>query len=276
MTDTALLARQLRCSRTMDRYCLNKALLAEFDNSERSQDQLRRLVSLLLETFPERVEQEEIPDSIAKLLAAATERIGTGLAGLPSDFYRVDNDSFLKDLAILLLALLPCGAEYVQVQAGIPRSLLWRAGPVQALRGAAFFGLNTKGFKPFLSLHMDERFREEFSPAGWHRTYMRIADLLRARTELKGVFGTAWFYDPAMAWVSPHLVYLREEREAAGAMTFCYGPGESALRNALARSETRRKLHAKGQYEPMHHYIVWPRADLIRWADIRTASGSAA
>ena len=123
---------------------------------------------------------------------------------------------------------------------------------------------------------MDVRFREEFNPDGWRRTYLRIADLLRVRPELKGVFGTAWFYDPAMARVSPHLVYLRAEREAAGAMTFCYGPSESALRNALAHSATRRKLHAQGQYEPMSHYIVWPRADLIRWADIQGFSGSTA
>jgi hypothetical protein len=256
----------------MGRYSLNLSPLTEIRESCNSSERLQNLLQTLLETLPERMAEEQIPSSIVALLRPHAERIRSGLTHEPSGFFSVSNDAFLKDLALLLLKLLPCGAEYVQVQAGIPRSLLWRADIRQALRGAGFFALRTRGFRPFLALHMDVRFREEFNPDGWHRTYLRIADLLRSRPALKGVFGTAWFYDPAMVRVSPHLVYLRAEREAAGAMTFRYGPTESALRNALARSETRRKLHARGQYEPMSHYIVWPRADLIRWADSQRAS----
>lgn len=265
--DVAALADALLRSRTMSRYCLDDALLNEFSRSGAGVAALKQLYRLLLETLPGRIAAERIPGSIVELLVAESDRIRGGLDTLEPTFFDPANDAYLKDLAILLLTLLPCGAEYVQVQAGIPRSLLWRAGVWQAIRGLGFFALRAGGFQPYLSLHMDVRFREEFNPEGWYRTYLRIADLLRARPDLKGVFGTAWFYDPAMVRVSPHLVYLRAEREAAGAMTFCYGPSESALKNALARSDTRRRLHAEGAYTPKSHYIVWPRRDLIRWAD---------
>ena len=188
--DVAALADALLGSRTMSRYCLDVTLLRDCIQSGAGAASLKQLYCLLLETLPGRIATEGIPESVAELLLVESRRIRSGLDTLEPTFFDPANDAYLKDLAILLLTLLPCGAEYVQVQAGIPRSLLWRAGLWQGIRGLGFFALRAGGFQPYLSLHMDVRFREEFNPEGWRRTYLRIADVLRARPDLKGVFGT--------------------------------------------------------------------------------------
>lgn len=259
--------------RSMEQYGFDKPILEALAAVEGGASTRRALLGELLALLPQRIASEALPESVVALLRHDTWRIGTALNTEPDTFYDTGNDAFLKDLAILLLNLLPCGAEYVQVRAGVPRSVLWRSGLMNVFRSLHFFVFRARGFAPYLSLHMDVRSRNAFNPEGWQSTYLRIADLLRLRPALKGVFGTAWFYDPAMAWVSPHLAYLREEREAAGAMTFRYGPSESALRNALATSETRRRLYAEGRYLPMSYYIVWPRDELLRWADAQQPAG---
>lgn len=230
---------------------------------------LKRLFVRLLADLPERLAREPLPASIAALIALETERIAGELGSHPDAFYDPDTDAFLKDLGILTLRLLPCGAELAQVRAGVPRSLLLRGGLAQLLRGLWFFGHRTAGFAPFVSLHMDIRNLAAFTPEGWDQTYLRLADLLRARPQLKGVFGTAWFYDPAMTWVSPHLAYLRERRIEGGAAGFSFGPTEAARANALARSARRRQLVEAGRYTPRSYYLVWPRADLLAWAERR-------
>ena len=263
-----LLGKALLQRPTLGRYCLDESYLQQqLRAAGSSAGALRALLRHLLCSLEARMLEEDLPQEIRARVRNEACRIEAALDSEPDAFYSLDNDAFLKDLSILLLTLLPCGAELVQIRAGIPRSVVLRGGLRQFLRGLWFFGVRTHGFRPFLSLHMDVRFTEDFNPDGWHRTYLCIAELLRSRPELKGVFGTAWFYDPEIERISPHLSYLRVQREMAGARTFIYGPSESARRNALARSRTRRRLYEEGRYEPKSCYIVWPRRDLLRWAE---------
>ncbi|PWG61694.1 hypothetical protein [Sediminicurvatus halobius] len=227
---------------------------------------LRLLLATALTQLPALTERSAVPPCVQTLLRREALRISGRLESEPLQPLSPDDDLYLKDLALCRLKLLPVGAELVERDAGIPRSLLWRGGARQLLRGAPFFAFVTRGFRPFFTLHMDPRRLEEFSPAGWERTYHRIAALLKRHPEVKGVFGTAWFYDPAVARISPHLAYLRELRERHGAMSFRYGPTESARRNATATSRTRRRLMEDGRYEPTSYYVVWPRRALIDWA----------
>ena len=274
--------RGLRQAPTLDSYSLPGAFIAELAHAlsparvsaEARSTYLKAILARLLRDLDTRLDAERLPAAIRTRILGEAERIAWELTTQSASFYELANDRFLKDLAILLLRLLPCGAELVQVRAGVPRRLLVRGGVLQLLRGIGFFGIRTRGFEPFLSLHMDNRQLDDFTPEGWDATYLRIADLLRVRADLKGVFGTAWFYDPAMEWVSPHLAYLRQRRLEGGAAGFTYGPTDSALKNALTRSQRRRTLHEQGQYTPVSYYLVWSRSDLLKWADLRPASGS--
>jgi hypothetical protein len=218
----------------------------------------------LVGSVDERIETHRIPASV--LVRLEIRRIYRDAQIQDDEFYHFSNDLFLKDLGICRLALLPCGAELVEVGAGVPRRLLFRGDLRQLVRGLSFFLFRTHGFRPFYSLHLDPRQREEFNPDGWDRTYIRIADLLALHPGVKGVFGSAWFYDPHLETISPHLVYLRQRRIAGGAVSFRYGSHPAAVSDALATSATRRRLHAAGRYVPTAHYLIWPRESLLRWA----------
>lgn len=220
----------------------------------------------LIRSLDQRIATRLIPASVLVLLRSEIQRIYRDARGQDDEFYHFSNALFLKDLGMCRLVLLPCGAELVEAVAGIPRPLLFRGGFTQLVHGLSFFLLRTRGFHPFYSLHLDSRRLEEFNPDGWDRTYVRIAELLALHPEVKGVFGTAWFYDPQLETISPHLPYLRQRRVAGGARAFRYGSHPDAIHDALAKSATRRRLHAEGRYLPTGYYVVWPRDDLLHWA----------
>jgi hypothetical protein len=221
----------------------------------------------LVASFETRVARQPIPASVVGLLREEIGRIQREARDQPDDFYHFSNDLFLKDLGLCRFLLLPCGAELLEVGAGVPRRLLWRGGATQLLRGLYFFSVRTRGFRPFYSLHLDPRRLQDFSPEGWDRSYLRIAELLALNPDVKGVFGSAWFYDPRIETISPRLAYLRARRVEHGAWGFGYGSNPASLRDALARSDTRRRLYEAGEYVPIAYYLVWPRADLLRWAE---------
>jgi len=231
---------------------------------------LPRYHRIVLACLAGRVERElpgrGLPPSVCELIRAEVARIGGELERQDDAFYDLGNDLFLKDVGLCTFRLLPCGAELVQVEAGVPRRLLVRGGPGQLLRGLAFFAFATRGFRPMYALHMDPRNTRDFTPEGWDRTYVRIAELMARDPKVKGLFGSAWFYDPAVAAISPHLAYVRERREAAGARCFRHGESDQVTADALATSRKRRTLFDAGRYRPASYYLVWPREALLAWA----------
>ena len=224
------------------------------------------VLATLVSEFEDRLPSRRIPASIESLMRLEIARIVEQLGVQDEAFYDFSNDLFLKDLGLATFRLLPCGSELLQVHAGIPRSLLFRGGITQFLRGVYFFLGKTRGFRPFYSLHMDPRRLEEFNPDGWDRSYLRVADLLALHPEVKGLFGTAWFYDPHLEEISPRLAYIRNRREEGGAWNFRYGTRADVVSGALSKSATRRRFHQDGTYVPTSYYLVWARGNLLAWA----------
>jgi hypothetical protein len=224
------------------------------------------VLATLVSEFEDRLPSQRIPASIESLMRLEIARIVEQLGVQDEAFYDFSNDLFLKDLGLATFRLLPCGSELLLVHAAIPRSLLFRGGITQFLRGVYFFLGKTRGFRPFYSLHMDPRRLEEFNPDGWDRSYLRVADLLALHPEVKGLFGTAWFYDPHLEEISPRLAYIRKRREEGGAWNFRYGTRADVVSGALSKSATRRRLYQDGRYIPTSHYLVWPRDNLLGWA----------
>jgi hypothetical protein len=226
----------------------------------------RRLLAALLQRLDPSDPSRRIPPSLLGCYSGHVARMRRQVDEGEELYFRSDNDRFIKDLAICLYRLHPVGAELVDVRGRIPRSIFVRGGLGQALRAAYFFSVLSPGFAPYCELHMHPDAIEDFNEQGWIRTYLRVADLLEHRPALRGLFGTAWFYDPAIQTVSPHLGYLYRFRVAHGAVGFDYGPSETALSGALLRSASRRALYEQGSYLPRSYYLVWPRRRLLQWA----------
>ena len=100
---------------------------------------------------------------------------------------------------------------------------------------------------------LDGEFREDCGTAG-------------AQSAVRGVAGVAWFYDPALVRVSPHLAYIGETLQRSGAFRVTMKTQEHDIANALARSLRRKKLHERGEYSPACYLVAWPRRALLEWA----------
>ena len=79
------------------------------------------------------------------------------------------------------------------------------------------------------------------------------------------MFGAGWVFDPQLECISPRLMYLRNMPLHNGAKI--YHVGEDRTGNAIAKSKTRLNLYNEGKYVPQAYILIWPRKELIAWAN---------
>lgn len=180
------------------------------------------------------------------------------------------SDVYMKELGLARLRLYAGASNLIDPQSGVARSLLWKGGLAQLLPRALLFA-RTGGFKPFFEIHAHKLYMEEFSAEGRRECYRCCADLYALHPELRGMFAGSWFYDPAIAALSPHLAYLRDDPVAGGSACLFVAHNEQAVRYSTAKSGKRRAAHAAGTYRPATYALVWPRHAQIAWARQQTA-----
>jgi hypothetical protein len=218
------------------------------------------------------VEKQDLPDAIKQLYLKNHVRILDSIASRSEGrgFYLYPNDKFFKDLAICTGKMIPIGARKLVTSALTP-GFVFRQGLAQFIGGLRFMLFELGGIRPRLyQMHTDSHDPDamaEFNPDGWVRSYLNVAELLKSRTEVKGIYGTSWFYDPKIEEISPKLSFVRKTITDNGGMVFYIGPSEQATRDALNRSPTRNKLYNEGKYVPTNYLIIWSRRRLIEWAD---------
>jgi hypothetical protein len=82
------------------------------------------------------------------------------------------------------------------------------------------------------------------------------------RPAFKAVIGNAWYYDPVVAKISPHLAYVQNYPVQHGASFFRGPPDRSG--NALMSSR-RQRMYDQGEYHPRKYLMVWTRDSLVDW-----------
>ncbi|WP_321395215.1 hypothetical protein [Emcibacter sp.] len=227
-------------------------------------DAFHRLAVLqLMESFRTEQLPVKVPESIGAFYVHEFDRLRTNVAD--ADYvFGWENDLFAKDIGIVSGRLIPAGPGLLEIS-GVPRSLLFKKGISQFFRLAIMMLFGLKGRGPLLTIHIHLANLEQFNPAGWEKSYRLIGEILELNTHLKGLMRHAWFFDPAVAKISPKLAYLREIPEQYGAGIF-YHSDEDADSGALTRSGTRRNLFEKGDYTPRVYYLLWPRRQLINYS----------
>jgi len=229
------------------------------------EDYHRLAQAILIRDFPCHAPPVPIPPSVRSVYDSEFDRMLARIAERPPGFHRLESDRFLKDLATCALWMYPCGARVVELSSGIPRGILLRGGARQFVRAAAF-AIRAGGFAPFFEVHTHLETLAEFHPEGWDRCCLCIADMLEGAPQVRGMFGSSWFYDPRMEEVSPRLAYMRRRVVENGGCSLRVGSFEGSIADALAKSETRRRLYRQGRYLPTHYLLAWARKDLLRWA----------
>ena len=235
------------------------------DDSLKAEAFLRLVTVLEIARADTRIDLRALPPSVVVRLAETLRKILTLVKTPRPRYFRHDNEMFGKDLGIARLTLLPFGAEIVDVRAGLPRSALWTYGWSSSLQVARIF-TRLRGTRPMLAGHWDRRLVAEFTVDGYRRFYRTVAEFLDLNPIYVGLVGTSWWFDPAVAQISPELAFLREE-PLQGEAEFIRAPNtpEYSVVHAL-QGHRRAQLHREGKYQPQSYTIVWPRAALLRWA----------
>jgi hypothetical protein len=174
-------------------------------------------------------------------------------------FADLAKDSFLKDLWIARIVMIPAFAQVWWPHSGLSAKAVLRAGPA----AAAYVFLRCGGRRPYLEGHTHDPVAKAYwNEAGWREALRLAALALPALPRARGIFGTAWFYDPAVKEVSPRIGFAQDLQVGAGAHRFRIGSNEAAIANATLTSAERRNRYRDGQYLPTDYAIIWSRRDL--------------
>lgn len=226
----------------------------------------RAFVAHLASRLHLRLGELELPADVLERVGPALWRLHAFL-GERRNGYGLGDDYFLRDLRFAAGWSVPCGSELIDLRArvSLPGSFqiaLRARAPRIALRRTM-----PGGPQAWFAPHTESRYLDEFDEAGWEATYRNVAELLRAHTDVVGVVGYSWFYDPRIEVISPWLAYLRRRPLDGGAFLLRGHTSEFDVRNATATSRTRRRLYEAGEYTPVGYKMIWLRRDLLRWAE---------
>ena len=166
---------------------------------------------------------------------------------------------------VVSLARFPAGQLHWNTS-GLPRSMLVDVRR-RDLAGVLFFVANKmRGFAPAAFTHVNELRRNRFI---WleeesNRSYHRIARSLEHQPESRGLVTRAWFHDPDLGRVSPHLAWTNRVIVENGGIVVRAGTPD--LNDVFANNSARRDAYERGSYRPQFGLVLWPRAELIEWA----------
>ena len=218
------------------------------------------------------LERSTLPTSVLDLYPATFARVAAYLGSADLSTYWIGDDPFLKDLRIAAGYTVPGGAQDIDLAGRISK----KSGLKTMVTSRAFrtgMKVMRAGGSGWFSIHLDQRYLEEFNAHGRDRCFLRIAELLLRNPAVNGMVGTSWYYDPALPAISPRLAYLQQRPLDAGAYLVRHGRGAIHTERATLTSETRRKLYEEGKYLPVCFSLVWPRDALIAWAERAAESG---
>ena len=190
-----------------------------------------------------------------------------------AEWLSLDQDLFHKEFGLATLRLYGAGSRLVDFRCGVPRSVMLKQGWKRTLP-ALWYMARCGGFRPFFQVHTHTFNLDQFNEAGSEELYLCCAELYALHPQVLGMYGSSWFYDPAMARVSPRLCYMIDTPLAGGGTVLFVQHGGEALSNALSKSETRRRMYAESSYMPSIYIVLWEKQAQMAWARQRLARGS--
>jgi hypothetical protein len=227
----------------------------------------RSLVAKLALHLPALVEKMNLPASILALYPDAFGRVADFLKSAGDDPYDSTGEFFCKDVRFVLGLSIPCGVLAIDMTSDItlPSVILslFRSRKVDGIIRYVLAGGNGSWFRG----HVDSRYMTGFNEIGNDNFYLRVAELLERQKDIRGYVGTSWYFDPQLLEISPRLTYLQERPRAGGAFFLRHGTEQSDITMAIKTSETRRRLYREGKYIPICYSMLWPRQELIAWAE---------
>lgn len=225
----------------------------------------RALVAKLALNLPKIIDKMNLPACILELYPDAFSRLADFLKRPSVDAYDVTSDYFRKDMRFVLGLTVPCGTFVVDMFSRyrfrtIIKSFL-RSGNIMVV----FRYLKIKGYGPWFHMHIDQRYTNDLNEQAHDQMYLRIAELLKRNKHIRGTTGSSWLYDPQLLKLSTRHAYIQLRPVERGAFLVRHGKGN--VEQATMTSKSRRRLYEEGKYMPREYSMLWPRKELIAWAD---------
>ena len=172
-----------------------------------------------------------------------------------------------KDLTICTFRAVPAGMQLLY-PFRLPRSPFFKPPLRQIVSWIRFVG-RFGGLARFTNAHpLGRHARAVGVTCAGARMYRRAAEMLRRNAPFKGLIGGSWINDPALESISPRLAAVTKIATDNGAHLCCLGPCNAhAIEDATQFSHERRQLYQEGKYTPMEYFLVWPRKELLAWAE---------
>lgn len=231
--------------------------------AERARLQFAFAAKLALNT-QELLEEEDLPQSILDFYPRFFDRAESDFR---NNYLATDFSPHRKYARLFTAQSVPCGARVMDLKSSVPlSSVILGVARMRDVR-PVFRYVSVNGSGVWFRSHTDTGYLDEFSEEGLDRFYLRVAELLKRRKNVRGLVGTSWFYDPLLGKVSPRLGYLFSNATSRGAFCLKHRTTEFDVQMALKTSQTRRRLFEEGKYVPMSYSIIWPREKLLSWAD---------
>ena len=183
------------------------------------------------------------------------------------DRYSLADSEGWNQIASCRLQRLPLGL-YVFNIAGIPRSNWFRCPASEKVALGKFLAFEMRGLSPVLEVHLPRLTHRHVTEPEVDASHLRLARVAQMNPEMKGLYSSAWYIDPAVAAIQPRLAFLREFFEQNGGFVHRLGVTESSIADATRKSATRRRLYEEGKYQPTAWARYWPRAAMLRWAGL--------
>lgn len=204
--------------------------------------------------------------SVKRLLCDAFRLIAKPGRASPT-YFRPDQDETARGLcSFVLLKRFPAGQLDWDVS-GLPRSDLLKVPPRDWARVLYWVAVKLGGFAPCFVAHTGvRRYRLVFLERESNRSYYKMAKSMRLEPAIRGLIVASWFTAPETARASPHLAWTTRTPCEHGALLTTTGLAHPDS-GFLIGSPERRELYEKGEYVPHVGLLIWPRRDLIAWAE---------
>lgn len=150
---------------------------------------------------------------------------------------------------------------------GIPRSWLPKV-PVHSMPRLVQYLLKLGGLSPAFVPHLSatRRDRTALLERETNRSWYRMAQSMQLQPQIRGLVASSWLHSPDTMRATPHMTGFSRAPLENGALVIRHHRASLDC-GVFYRSPERKKLYEEGQFTPTHGLVIWPRKEMLAWAD---------